>query len=311
MFDTLRYIVQSMRPKQWIKNLIVLAPLAFVLGQYKHPMVLFGVLAFFGFCLASSGVYLLNDVLDREADKHHPEKKDRPIASGKLSVPAALSAMAVLFGMSAALALCVRPLLLLIFSGYVTLNLLYSFYLKKLVIIDAFSIAFGFILRILAGVEALRGVHPDIEISTWIILCTLLGSFFLAFCKRRHELSLEESSFNHRFILTEYSTGFLDQMIAISTAATITAYSLWTMWPDTVKKFETEALFWTVPFVCYGIFRYLYLVHQKNMGGSPSKVFLSDKPLMVNILLWLAALLLILYGRQVGGLLGFFQASGL
>ncbi len=305
MLDTLRHIFQSMRPKQWIKNLIVLAPLAFVLGQYEPFMVLFGVLAFFGFCLASSGVYLLNDVLDREADRHHPEKKDRPIASEKLSIRAALMAMVLLFVIAAALALFVRPLLLLIFSGYVVLNLLYSFYLKKLVIIDAFSIAFGFIFRILAGVESLRAVQPSIEISTWIILCTLLGSLFLAFCKRRHELSLEESSYNHRFILTEYSTGFLDQMIAISTAATVTAYSLWTMWPKTEEKFNTQALFWTVPFVCYGIFRYLYLVHQKNMGGSPSKVFLSDKPLLVNILLWLAALLIILYGRQLHAILGF------
>jgi 4-hydroxybenzoate polyprenyltransferase len=232
---------------------------------------------------------------DRERDRAHPEKKDRPIASGQLGLTPAVASLAVLFAAALFGAWIIRPLVAVIVGGYVALNLAYSYGLKNLVILDAFSIAFGFVLRMLAGAEALRAVEAKTEISTWIILCTLLGSFFLAFCKRRQELSLDEAAANHRASLEHYSTRFLDQMIAISCAATVMAYALWTMWPETVSKYGTRALFWTVPFVCYGIFRYLYLVHQKNEGGSPSKVFLTDRPLQVNIFLWFLAVVSILY----------------
>jgi len=287
-------ILESMRPKQWVKNLIVLAPLAFAQKIFDPSLALKSGLAFFAFCLASSGVYLLNDLLDREADRYHPEKKDRPIASGRVGASEAMAAMAVLFAAAAGLAFLSRPLVLVIVAAYVALNLAYSFELKKLVVIDAFCIASGFVLRILAGAAA-----PEIELSTWIILCTFLGSLFLAFCKRRHELGLAEAAANHRAILAEYSTRFLDQMISISTACTVMAYALWTMWPETVEKFGTRGLFWTVPFVCYGIFRYLYLVHQKNQGGSPSKVFLSDRPMIVNVALWMLVVVIILYADKL------------
>jgi len=293
----LKWVLVGMRPKQWIKNLIVFGPLTFALPHHMENavgMALIAVAAFATFCLASSGVYLLNDIMDRDKDRAHPEKKDRPIAAGKLSVGAAVVALVVLFAASLAGAFVIRPMVFTILLGYVAMNVAYSFFLKDLVIIDAFSIAFGFVFRILAGAEALRRVEPDIEISTWIVLCTLLGSFFLAFCKRRQELGLSDDATNHRASLSHYSPRFLDQMIAISCAATVMSYALWTMWPGTTEKFG-DALFWTVPFVCYGIFRYLYLVHQKNLGGSPSKVFLTDLPLQVNIALWLAAVVGILY----------------
>jgi 4-hydroxybenzoate polyprenyltransferase len=298
---TIVAIVVSMRPKQWIKNLIVLAPAIFALPHFLpqvRPMVLVALAAMFLFSLASSGVYLLNDILDREKDRHHPEKQHRPIAAGVLPVPTAIAAMIVLFALALGGAWALhpqRPLVLLIISGYIAINLLYSYVLKNMVIVDAFSIAFGFILRMLAGAEALRRVEPRVEISTWIILCTMLGSFFIAFCKRRQELSLEDSAVNHRASLEHYSVSFLDQMISISCAATVMAYALWTMWPETVTKYQTRGLFWTVPFVCYGIFRYLYLVHQKSEGGSPTKVFLSDRPLQINIALWFIAVVAILY----------------
>ncbi len=294
-----RQIIISMRPNQWIKNLVVFAPVAFAQRLLDPHMLLAAGGAFICFCLASSGVYLLNDVVDREADRLHPEKKDRPVASGRLGIGAAIVSMSMLFLVSAIISLSIRPMVTAIVAAYVVLNLAYSFRLKGLVIIDAFSVAFGFVLRILAGAEALRLFDPKIEISTWIILCTLLGSLFLAFCKRRHELGLPQSTLNHRASLAHYSIGFLDQMIAMSTASTVMAYALWTIWPGTVSKFGTRALFWSVPFVCYGIFRYLYLVHQKNMGGSPSRVFLSDAPLIVNILLWFASVFLVLYGKTV------------
>jgi 4-hydroxybenzoate polyprenyltransferase len=297
---TMVAIVVSMRPKQWIKNLIVLAPVIFALPHFRpeaRAMVLAALAAMALFSLASSGVYLLNDILDRDKDRHHPEKQHRPIAAGVLSVPVAIAAMIALFALALGGAFVLRPLVMVIISGYIVINLLYSYVLKNLVIVDAFSIAFGFILRMLAGAEALHRVDPKVEISTWIILCTMLGSFFLAFCKRRQELSLEDSAVNHRASLEHYSVSFLDQMISISCAATVMAYALWTMWPETVSKFGTRGLFWTVPFVCYGIFRYLYLVHQKSEGGSPTKVFLSDRPLQINIALWFTAVVAILYFR--------------
>lgn len=301
MTGTVFAIIESMRPKQWIKNLIVFAPVAFAQRLHEPEMLIASLAAFASFCLSSSGVYLLNDIVDREADRVHPEKKDRPIASGRLGTGTAFVAMLILFAASFGLAFALKPFVMVIVAAYVALNVAYSYKLKSMVIIDAFSIAFGFVLRMLAGADALRSIDPEIEISTWIVFCTLLGSLFLAFCKRRHELGLEDAAPNHRASLAEYGTRFLDQMIAISTACTVMAYALWTMWPETVEKFGTRGLFWTVPFVCYGIFRYLYLVHQKDLGGSPSKVFLSDKPLIANILLWALTVMVVLYWKKLIG----------
>ena len=297
--SAVRPLIEAMRPKQWIKNLIVFAPVAFAQKLFDPRMIAASGLAFIAFCLASSGVYVVNDIVDREADRHHPEKKERPIASGRLTVGAAWVLAAVLFATALGLGSSLSLKVMLIIAAYFALNLAYSFRLKHWVIIDAFCIAFGFILRMVAGGEALKSVEPGITISTWIILCTLLGSLFLAFCKRRNELGLMDDAANHRASLSEYSTEFLDQMIAISTASTVMAYALWTIWPETVAKFHTQRLFWTVPFVCYGIFRYLYLVHQKNLGGSPSKIFLSDLPLIANIVAWVLAVIVILYGPRL------------
>ncbi len=300
MIDLIEAVLQTMRPKQWIKNLIIFAPLAFAQKLLDFDMAIRSIGAFIVFCLASSSVYLVNDILDKEADSHHPEKKNRPIASGRLSVTAAAVAAAAVLAASLAGALAIDLKILIIVAAYMALNAAYSAFLKKIVIVDAFCIAFGFILRMLAGAEALRSIDPNIVVSTWIVLCTLLGSLFLAFCKRRHELGLEEAAASHRASLEEYGIRFLDQMIAISTACTVMAYALWTMWQETIDKFG-HGLFWTIPFVCYGIFRYLYLVHQKDLGGSPSKIFLSDVPLIVNILLWIGSVMGILYYKSLAG----------
>ncbi len=288
---TLFLIAREMRPQQWAKNVIVFAALAFSENLLEPEMLLRTLATFALFCLVSSAVYILNDILDRDADRHHPEKKHRPVASGELSAGKAIVAAAILGGAGLAASLWLRPVIFIILLAYIINNLVYSFYIKNIILLDAFSIALGFVLRVVAGGETIQ-----VEISTWIILCTILGSLFLAFSKRRSELSLQgEKAINHRASLAEYSTYFLDQMIAIVTASTVMAYALWTMWPSVTEKFQTHNLPWTIPFVCYGIFRYLYLVHQKGEGGNPSKIFLSDWPLLINIVLWMLSVVLILY----------------
>jgi 4-hydroxybenzoate polyprenyltransferase len=291
----IKMTIEGMRPKQWIKNLLVFAPALFAQKIFETEMLYNSFAAFLVFCMASSAVYLINDVKDKEADSHHPEKKNRPIASGRLSGKAAIVVSVLLFILVFAGSAMLDIKVLAILLGYAGLNLAYTFRLKNIVLLDTFCIAFGFILRLLAGGEAIIALDPTIAISTWIILCTFLGSLFLAFCKRRNELGLEEEAANHRKTLSHYNARFLDQMIAISAGCTVMAYALWTMWPGTVEKFGTDGLFWTVPFVCYGIFRYLYLVHLKDMGGSPSKVFLSDIPLIINVLAYFATVGVILY----------------
>ncbi len=288
---TLMLLARTMRPQQWAKNVIVFAALAFSENLFDHRMVMLTLFTFGLFCLVSSAVYILNDILDREADRHHPEKKNRPIASGELSISAPLIIAFILAVAGLAGGLWLRPIIFFILLGYIINNIAYSYYLKNMILVDVFSIALGFVLRVVAGAEAIH-----VEISTWIILCTILGSLFLAFSKRRSELSLQgEKAVNHRASLAEYSTYFLDQMIGVVTASTVMAYALWTMWPSVTEKFHTQKLPWTIPFVCYGIFRYLYLVHQKGEGGNPTKIFISDWPLLINIALWMISVILILY----------------
>ena len=286
-------LIRAMRVKQWIKNLLVFAALAFSENLFARHQILKSVLCFIGFCLLASSVYLINDLFDRERDRLHPEKMNRPIAAGKVGTIEAVLLALVLFLAGFGLAFKLGPPVFIIFCAYFASNLLYSLWVKHIAILDVFFVSLGFVLRIAAGGEAI-----GVEISTWIILCTILGSLFLSFAKRRHELNLKgEDAASHRKSLAEYSPYFLDQMIAVTTASTVMAYSLWTMWPSVVEKFHTSHLPWTIPFVCYGIFRYLYLVHQKGEGGDPTSMFLKDKPLLINILLWFVAAIAILYWR--------------
>ena len=290
-----KYLLSTARPQQWIKNLFVFAALIF--GQeYLYPeKIILASLGFIIFCALSSCVYFLNDILDIEQDKAHPLKKNRPIAAGKLSISTAITTFLLLAVLSLAGAWILNFRFFLISLAYFILNLLYSLHLKHVVIVDVLLIAIGFVLRAVAGACAI-----SVPISPWLYLCTILISLFLALAKRRHEIVLlENSANNHRAILSEYSPYFLDQMIAVVTASTLMAYALYTMSPDVVDKFHTKNLNLTIPFVIYGIFRYLYLVHQKEKGGSPSEVMLTDKPLMVNILLWLLACIIILHTAKV------------
>jgi 4-hydroxybenzoate polyprenyltransferase len=280
-----------MRPKQWIKNGFVFTALIFSKNIFIPEMTLRVTAAFFAFCLISGVVYIVNDVFDLERDRIHPTKKERPIASGRLSVLAALYSATVLFISTLVVAFYSSPPLCVMLLLYFLLNVAYSKKLKEIVLIDVFSIAAGFVIRVFSG-----AIVINVFISSWLVICTILLALFLAFSKRRHEiLVLERLAVDHRKILSEYSTPFLDQMISVVTASTVVSYALYTMSEETVAKFNTQKLIFTVPFVLYGIFRYLYLVHQKDGGGNPTIHLLTDIPLILNILLWILVASIIIY----------------
>jgi 4-hydroxybenzoate polyprenyltransferase len=285
----------SLRPRQWVKNLFVFAGLIF--SQSLFTSLFWPALAAFAiFCGLSGAIYVFNDLADVEKDRRHPTKRRRPIASGALPVPAAavLGAVTLLGSLAAAYALSVP--FGLVATAYAVLLTAYSVWLKHAVILDVLTVAAGFVLRAVAGAAAI-----EVEISGWLVICTILVALFLALGKRRHEyLTLHGDAAAHRPILAEYSESFLDQMVAVVTASTVTAYALYTMSPDTVAKFHTRWLPLTLPFVLYGIFRYLYLLYRRELGGNPSDLLLSDRALLVNTVLWMAALLAIIYGPVWG-----------
>ena len=286
-----RALLVSLRPHQWTKNLVVLAALAFSKHLFEVDAVLRAGLAFVVFCALSGAVYLVNDLSDLERDRLHPRKRLRPLASGKLSVPAARLAATLLLiaGLGASLAL--GPAFAAVSLTYVVLNLAYSFGLKNVVILDVLSISLGFVLRAVAGALAI-----DVRFSSWLLVCTILLALFLSLAKRRHELvRLDAAAGEHRQILTEYTPYLLDQMISVVTASCLTAYAFYTMAPETVAKYQTESLALTIPFVLYGILRYLYLVHRRERGGSPTDVLLTDRPLLVAVALWAVAVVVIVY----------------
>jgi 4-hydroxybenzoate polyprenyltransferase len=285
-------LVLSLRPSQWTKNLIIFLPLMFAQRLLDVQAVLYAMGAFVIFCGLSGVVYLINDVADREADRRHPIKQHRPIASGALTVPAAIGWAALISAVSLGAAFSLRPLFGVVATSYVVLLAIYSGLLKHVVILDVLTIAIGFVLRADAGAVAL-----DVPISHWLYVLTILLALFLALSKRRHELVLlADGATSHRRILEEYSPYLLDQMIAVVSASTIVAYAFYTMSPETVQKFGTDRLMLTLPFPLYGIFRYLYLVHQKDGGGSPTDMLLNDRPLLLCVGLWAAAVAFIIYG---------------
>jgi 4-hydroxybenzoate polyprenyltransferase len=289
-------LVRSLRPSQWTKNLIVFAALMFGQRLGDARSVAYALGAFVVFCALSGVVYLLNDVADRKRDRNHPIKQHRPIASGELPVPVALMAAAVLGTVALAAAFWLRPAFGAIGMTYVALLAMYSGPLKHVVIIDVLTIAMGFVLRAAAG-----AVVIDVPISHWLLFLTILLALFLALSKRRHELVLlADGATNHRRILEEYTPYLLDQMIAVVTASTLVGYAIYTVSPETVEKFQTHMLGLTLPFPLYGIFRYLYLVHQKAGGGSPSEMLLNDRPLLICVALWAAAAGFIIYGTGLG-----------
>jgi 4-hydroxybenzoate polyprenyltransferase len=284
-------LLLSLRPSQWTKNLLVFAALIFAVKLFDRRALALSALAFAIFCALSGVVYLFNDVMDRENDRRHPFKRRRPIAAGELSVPAALGAAGFLAITALAAAFALGWRFGAVAAAYLTLQALYSGPLKHIVIIDVLTLALGFVLRAVAG-----AVVIDVSISHWLFVCTILLALFIALAKRRHELTLlADRAISHRPILGEYSAYLLDQMIAVVTASTLIAYIFYTISPETEQKFGTQWLGLTIPFPLYGIFRYLYLVHRREGGGSPADLLLNDRPLLACVTFWVVAVVLIIY----------------
>ncbi len=283
--------VQLLRPRQWIKNLIIYAGLIYSENLFDLGRFLESTAAFCAFCVLSSAVYIVNDIADAERDRVHPIKSKRPIPSGHIA-PSSAAAVAVgLFIVSLSGAFLLRSAFGWIALAYAVIMLVYTFRLKRVVILDIIIISLGFVLRAVAG-AAVVGV----SISSWLLVCTMFLALFLGFSKRRHELMLlGDQADTHRSILVEYSPYLLDQMVAVVTASSVIAYTLYTTSTETIEKFGTRNLVFTTPFVLYGIFRYLYLIHQKNEGGSPESIFLKDRPILINIILYMVVTGLIVY----------------
>ena len=284
-------LLRSLRPAQWTKNLVVFAGLIFGKKLLDAAAVWDAIAAFVIFCALSGVVYLVNDLADRESDRRHPLKARRPIASGALPVKVATGAALAIGAVALAAAYLVGPGFAAVAAAYVVLQMLYSGPLKHIIIIDVLTIAIGFVLRAAGGAVA---VH--VQMSHWLFVCTILLALFLALAKRRHEIVLlAGGATSHRPILGEYTAYLLDQMIGVVTASTLIAYVFYTISPETQAKFGTPWLGLTIPFPLYGIFRYLYLVHQREGGGSPAGLLLADRPLLVCVALWALAVALIIY----------------
>jgi 4-hydroxybenzoate polyprenyltransferase len=291
----LYYILLTMRPRQWTKNLVIFAGLIFSQNVTNDALVWKSVEAFLIFCALSGVIYIVNDVIDIDKDRLHQTKRNRPLPSGKLKKFDALAA-AVLIGAGAlVLARFVGASFFGVAVAFFALNILYSLVLKRIVLVDVVSISLSFVMRAIAGVEALADVESSITISPWLLICTLFLSLFLAFCKRRHELTTLGDAVRHREALADYSPALIDQLVGITASGALLSYSIYTIWPDTVEKFGTTRLIYTIPLVVVGVMRYLYLVYNKEKGGSPTDMLLSEKFLLIDVFLWIVLVVAIFY----------------
>jgi 4-hydroxybenzoate polyprenyltransferase len=278
----LRDWLRLLRPTHWAKNVFVLAPLLFSGRATEVAVVTDAFLAFLAFCLAASAVYAFNDVIDCAEDRAHPVKRGRPVAAGKIGTRSAMTVALLLAAVALSVTAMVGWSVLGCIAGYLVLNVAYSMWIKHLVLLDVFAIATFFLLRLISGSAAVH-VQP----SVWLLLCGGLLALYLGFAKRRHELLvLGDGSPGHRRVLTHYSPAFLDQISAVLLAVTIVAYLMYSLTSDTAQKVGSDALSYGIPFVLYGVFRYLYLVHQKDQG-SPTETVFNDKPLVATVALWL------------------------
>jgi len=287
----IKYLFFALRPKQWIKNLFIFLPLVFGKKLFIYPVNLRVIIAFFLFSITASVVYLINDIIDIEKDKLHPTKRLRPIASGKLTVREAWIAAAILGGVFIASSFLLDIYFGIVVASYIVFNILYSKILKDKVIIDVFCIGVFFLLRIIAG-----SIIANVQISHWIIFMVVLLALFLGFNKRRQELCvLGKEAVSHRRALTRYNLYFIDQMVSVITASIVIAYMLYTVDARTVKEFGTNHLMYSIPFVYYGIFRYLYLIHKIRKEGDPTRILLSDRMMRINIILWISVCISVIY----------------
>jgi 4-hydroxybenzoate polyprenyltransferase len=286
----IKAIIKTMRPKQWSKNVAVFAALVFDRQLTNWNSLLNATAGFFIFCLISSAVYIINDIVDVDADRQHPDKKFRPIASGKLPIPTAIVLVFVLILISFPAAFFLSPMFAAIGIGYFVMNLAYSFGLKHVSLVDVLIIAAGFVLRVAGGVMLIQVER----FSPWLYVVTTLLALYLGFGKRRAELALLTKDANsHRKVLDGYTIPLLDQLITIVSSTTIVAYSLYTFSAPNLPANHTMML--TIPFTLYGIFRYLYLIQVKNYGGAPEDMLFKDRPLQIAIALWGLSILVIFY----------------
>jgi 4-hydroxybenzoate polyprenyltransferase len=292
-------LLRALRPGQWIKNGLVLLGVVFAGALADPRAVTRALLGFATFCLLSGAVYLLNDLKDVESDRLHPKKRLRPIASGALSVGAARTALVLVALVAAAGAWLLGPWFLATAAAYLALNLAYSLALKHIVLVDVMALASGFVLRAIAGVELLRPVRPDVELSPWLLVCTFFLALLMACGKRRQEILTHGSAAveARRRVLLAYTPAFLDTLITVCAATTLVAYAIYTIWPATVEKFHTTRLLWTVPFVAYGVFRYLWLSGVGQEGEDPSATVMTDRALLLAGFLWIATVAAVLYLR--------------
>ncbi|NQT06287.1 MAG: decaprenyl-phosphate phosphoribosyltransferase [Candidatus Omnitrophica bacterium] len=284
-------VLEGIRPKQWLKNLFIFMPLLFGSLLFNVEKLLDSILAFVIFCLISGGVYLMNDIRDRQKDKVHPKKRKRPVASGRLSVKLASLISIILIVISLSWSYLTEWKLFIVVLLYVLLHIFYTFRIKHEVILDVILIAVGFELRIWGG-AVMIGIEP----SVWLQLCVFVLALFLGFIKRRQEKSLlYGKAEDHREVLRYYRPYFLDQMILISATLCVVFYGLYSVTSDVVARIGGNQMAYTIPFVVYGIFRYLYLVHVKRLGGDPGEVLISDIPFVINMIMWLLVSAFIIY----------------
>ncbi len=287
----MKEIIIGMRPRQWAKNIAVFAALLFSISLFNPALVIRSILGFVYFCLISGMAYLLNDIYDLESDKVHPVKSTRPIASGKLKAGTARNVVFIFTPVIIISCALWSWHFAVVLAAYFFLQILYSTFLKHLVLFDILSIAASFVLRVISGAIAI-----GTRISSWLLFCTVLLSLFISLCKRRHEIILlKESGRAHRKILNEYNVMFLDQLISLTTSTLVICYILYTMSPDTLHNFGNDRLKYSTIFVLYGIFRYLYLTYTKNLGGSPEDILITDKPFLINLLLYAISCAVIIY----------------
>jgi len=281
----------SMRPKQWIKNSLIFVALIFSQNLFHWDTVLRSILSFMLFCLVSSGIYLFNDLMDAPRDREHPVKKNRPIASGTVSRFQAVATAILLEIISLWAAFELAFEFGMVCVVYIVIQILYSLFLKKIVIIEIFTVAAGFFLRVIAGAKII-----EVPVSSWLLVCTLFISLFLGLAKRRSELILlGEDAKIHRGVLDQYSISLMDQMVGVATAGSVISYSLYTLSSETVGKFGTENLWYTIPIVIYGIFRYLYLIYRRGKGGFPELIFFEDRPLLITGVIYVIVVVLVIY----------------
>jgi len=286
-------LFKLLRPVQWSKNGFILIPLLFAQQIFDYQSLMLSLQAVVIFCIFTGAVYIINDLSDLEADRRHSVKKHRPLAAGRISTRLAKITVAVLLLFSLVWGANIGIDFFLILVIYLGIQILYNYRLKEVVILDIFCVSSGFFLRVIAGAIAIQ-----VAISHWLIICSVLIALFLASAKRRHELVVlgEGEAANHRRVLSKSSPYLLDQMIVVITASTMLSYMLYCISPETIEKYQNDHLIYTFPFVLYGIFRYLYLIHKKNQGGAPEKILISDLPLLLSVMLWALFCTLIVYG---------------